>query len=255
MEYTELNSKVIDSWVQGGWEWGTAIDHDCYLQAQQGKWEVVLTPTKAVPRDWFGELKNAKLLGLASGGGQQMPIFAAAGATVTVLDYSEEQLNTERMVAGREGYEIETIKADMTKRLPFEDESFDIIFHPVSNCFVEDVSHVFNECFRVLKKGGVLLGGYEVGYNYIFDDDGRELTYPLPYNPLKDEELYKRAIDTNDGMQFSHTLEEQIGCQLKAGFIIQDIYEDTNGSGRLHDFNIPCFISVKSLKPGRPAEK
>ncbi len=251
MGYTDFNSGVIDSWVEGGWVWGTPIDHECYLRALSGEWEVVLTPTKAVPKEWFGELKGANLLGLASGGGQQMPIFAAAGATVTILDYSDSQLETERMVAKREGYDIEIVKADMTKRLPFDDESFDVIFHPVSNCYVEDVEHVFQECFRVLKKGGVLLGGYDVGYNYIFDDDGRELTYPLPYNPLKDEELYKRALETNDGIQFSHTLEEQIGGQLRAGFVLADIYEDTNGEGRLHEFNVPCFIATKSVKPNR----
>ena len=45
----------------------------------------------------------------------------------------------------------------------------------------------------------------------------------------------------NWGFQFSHTIEEQIGGQLKAGFILTDVYQDTNGSGKLHDFNIPSF--------------
>ncbi len=66
--------------------------------------------------------------GLASGGGQQMPIFSALGAKCTVLDYSERQLLSEEEVAKRENYKIKTIKADMTKPLPFEDESFDLIF-------------------------------------------------------------------------------------------------------------------------------
>jgi ubiquinone/menaquinone biosynthesis C-methylase UbiE len=58
---------------------------------------------------------GAKLLGLASGGGQQMPIFTALGANCTVLDYSERQLDREREVAKREGYDINIVKADMTK--------------------------------------------------------------------------------------------------------------------------------------------
>jgi 2-polyprenyl-3-methyl-5-hydroxy-6-metoxy-1,4-benzoquinol methylase len=36
-------------------------------------------------------------LGLACGGGQQMPVFAALGADCTVLDYSEKQLASENM--------------------------------------------------------------------------------------------------------------------------------------------------------------
>ena len=68
-----------------------------------------LTPTKPVPHGWFGELKGKKLLGLASGGGQQIPIFAAQGAVCTVLDYSSVQCESERMVAEREGYGVEIL--------------------------------------------------------------------------------------------------------------------------------------------------
>ena len=43
-------------------------------------------------------------------------------------------------------------------------------------------------------------------------------------------------------------MEEQIGGQLKAGFTLVDIYEDTNGEGYLHELNIPTFIATKSIK-------
>ena len=72
-------------------------------------------------------------------------------ADCTILDISTKQLESERLVATREGYNINIIQADMTKRLPFDDNSFDIIFHPVSNVYIGDVYHVWNECFRVLK--------------------------------------------------------------------------------------------------------
>ena len=48
---------------------------------------------------------------------------------------------------------------------------------------------------------------------------------------------------------FSHGVEEQIGGQLRAGFILKDIYEDTNGSGRLHEMNIPSFWASLAVKP------
>lgn len=50
------------------------------------------------------------------------------------------------------------------------------------------------------------------------------------------------------GIQFSHTMEEQIGGQLKAGFRLVDIYEDTNLSGYLKENNIPSFYATKSIK-------
>ena len=96
MSYQDVNARTIDRWVEEGWEWGVPITHEQYAAALRGEWDVLLTPTKPVPHSWFGELKGKKVLGLASGGGQQAPIFAALGAEVTVLDYSEKQLESER---------------------------------------------------------------------------------------------------------------------------------------------------------------
>lgn len=248
MEYQEINAKTIDEWVEGGWEWGIPVSHEEYVRALKGDWSVLLTPTKPVPGDWFGELKGKKILGLASGGGQQMPIFTAAGAKCTVLDYSERQLESERMVAQREGYEIEIIRADMTKRLPFEDASFDIIFHPVSNCYVEEVKPIFKECYRILKDGGILLAGLDNGMNFIFSEDEKEIQNTLPFHPLKNPEQMKQLQDEDCGVQFSHTLEEQIGGQLEAGFILTHLMEDTNESGNLKEHNIPCFIATRAVK-------
>ena len=249
MNYQDLNAITIDRWVEEGWEWGTPISHEEYIAARAGKWDVLLTPTKFVPHAWFGDLKGKRILGLASGGGQQMPVFAALGADCTVLDYSERQLASERMVAQREGYEITIIRADMTKRLPFEDDSFDLIFHPVSNCYVEEVCPIFRECFRVLKSGGILLSGLDNGINYITGEDEKIIVNTLPFNPLKNPEHRKLLEDTDCGMQFSHTIEEQIGGQLKAGFILTDLYGDTNGEGYLHEHNIETFIATRAIKP------
>jgi SAM-dependent methyltransferase len=247
-KYTELNSKTIDKWVEEGWEWGQPISHEIFEKAKNNEWSVVLTPIKPVPKEWFCEIKNAELLGLACGGGQQMPIFSALGAKCTVFDYSERQLLSEKEVANRENYEIKTVREDMTKPLPFEDESFDLIFHPVSNCYVEDVLPIWKECYRVLKKGGILLAGLDNGMNFIFNDEETMVTHKLPFNPLKDEQLYAESIKNDWGIQFSHTIEEQIGGQLQAGFVLTDIYQDTNSRGRLHEFNIPTFYATRAIK-------
>jgi SAM-dependent methyltransferase len=249
MSYTDINSEIIDRWIEKGWEWGIPVSHESFLAAKKGDWEVVLTPVKPVPKDWFPKMRGIKLLGLACGGGQQMPIFTALGAQCTVFDYSKRQLDSERLVAEREGYQINIVRGDMSKPLPFEDNSFDMIFHPVSNCYIEDVQPVWNECFRILKSGGILMAGLDNGINFIFDDEEKKLCHSLPFNPLKDERLYKELIDNEDGVQFSHTLEEQLRGQLKAGFIFKDLYEDTNGSGRLHDMGIPAFWATLAVKP------
>lgn len=253
--YAEINSRTWDRWAESGCDWSIPISHEEYVNALKGEWGVYLTPTRYVPKEWFLPLRGAKMLGLASGGGQQMPIFAALGADCTVFDNSEKQLESERMVAEREGYEIEIVKGDMTKPLPFADNSFDMIFHPVSNCYVEDVYHVWNECYRVLKKGGVLLAGMDNGLNFLVNDD-RNLPLiienKLPFNPLKNasEEEYQHMVNNLEGIQFSHTLEEQIGGQLRANFVLTDLYEDRDreGSGLLREY-APQYIATRSVKP------
>jgi ubiquinone/menaquinone biosynthesis C-methylase UbiE len=250
IKYTDVNAKTIDRWISEGWEWGISITHEEYIKAKNGEWNVLLTPTKNVPKNWFPELKNKKLLGLASGGGQQMPIFSALGACCTVLDYSDKQIESEKIVAEREKYEIEIIKAYMTKKLPFDNENFDIIFHPVSNCYTENVYHIWNECFRVLKSGGILMAGMDNGLNFLFDDDTKSLTVTnkLPYNPLRNKEQLKQLEKNDNGIQFSHTLEEQIGGQLKAGFILKDLFEDYNNYGLLREY-VPTYIATLAMKP------
>ena len=248
MDYTEINSKTIDEWIKEGWEWGIPITHETFLNAKNGDWNMLLTPTKFVPKDWYPDLKGKQVLGLASGGGQQMPIFAALGAVCTLMDYSQKQIDSDLLVSKRENYNINAVKSDMTKEFPFHDESFDIIFHPVSNCYIEDVRHVWNECYRVLKNGGILMAGLDNGINFLFDENEKEIKYKLPFNPLKDETLLKKLMQNNDGVQFSHTAEEQIRGQLKAGFKLIDIYEDTNGYGLLHQYNIPTFWATLSKK-------
>lgn len=250
MNYQDINAETIDRWIREGWEWGRPIDHETFVRAQNGDWDVGLTPTKPVPHEWFGgSLKGKKILGLASGGGQQMPVFAALGADCTVLDYSPLQLESERTVAEREGYSIRIIRADMTKPLPFAEGEFDIIFHPVSNCYVQEVRPIWKECFRILKPGGRLISGTDHYINYIVGSDEREIVNHLPFDPLKDPEQMKQLADDDSGVQFSHSLEEQIGGQLEAGFMLKALYEDTNGEGRLHELNIPTFLAMLSVKP------
>ncbi|UUX33212.1 class I SAM-dependent methyltransferase [Fundicoccus culcitae] len=249
MDYTKINAKTIDQWVEEGWQWGIPLSHEAFVAAKEGDWEMLLTPTKPVPKAWYPDLKGKKVLGLASGGGQQMPIFTALGAECTVLDYSSKQIESEKLVAEREGYTIELLQADMTQPLPFADGTFDMIFHPVSNVYIEDVLPVWMECYRVLKPSGRLLAGLDNGFNFLFDEgDESTIKYALPFNPLKNPEHLEALEKSNSGVQFSHTIEEQIRGQLQAGFRLLDVYEDTNGEGFLHEQGVPTFWATLAVK-------
>ena len=104
--YQEINEKAWDNVNESMVDHTTAISHGEYLLAQSGELKVSLAGVKMVPLEWFPDLKGLHVLALASGGGQQGPVFAAHGANVTVTDLSDRQLAAERMVAEREGDNI-----------------------------------------------------------------------------------------------------------------------------------------------------
>lgn len=269
--YQDINAETVDRWVTNGWEWGVPVSHEGCERVRKGEWDVFLSPTRPVPHSWFFAekraedvrdteeellpLKNCKILGLASGGGQQMPVFSLLGAECTVLDYSQKQLESERMVAERENYKIRIVRADMTKPLPFADGSFDLVFHPVSDCYVEHAAPILSECGRVLRPGGVLLAGYDNGINFIVDDTERKIVHSLPFHPLKDPALLEELKKGDDGIQFSHSPEEIFRGLLDAGFLLRDFYEDTNGTGFLHEHGIPTFYAFRAVKDGKKRAK
>jgi len=195
------------------------------------------------------------VLCLASGGGQQGPILAAAGAHVTVFDNSPQQLAQDRHVARRDGLTLATIEGDMRDLSTFADASFDLIVHPTSNLFVPDVRPVWRECFRVLRPGGVLLAGFCNPILYLFDqelaDDGvLQVRHALPYSDLTSLTDAERAayLDELQPLEFGHTLTDQIGGQLDAGFALTGFYEDSWPGVKLNEYT-PTYIATRAVKP------
>jgi SAM-dependent methyltransferase len=258
MNILEHNREAWNRESTLGGEWSVPVSDETIAHARSGDWTVILTPRKSVPKDWFGELKGKHVLCLASGGGQQAPVLAAAGAQVVSFDLSDVQLGKDREVAERHGLNLRCIRGDMANLAEFAAESFDLIFHPVSNIFVPDVRVVWRECFRVLRPAGDLLSGFMNPAFFLFDHDecvrtGKiEVKYPLPYaepeslDPSGLEELSR----SRRPLEFSHSLESQIGGQLACGFCITGFYEDYwTDEIPLNRFT-PTSMATRATKPG-----
>lgn len=255
MDIIKHNSKAWDGEVKAGNIWTKPVTSEIIEDAKKGEWGIYLTPTKKVPREWFGDLNGKKVLCLASGGGQQGHILSAAGAEVTVFDNSKEQLKGDEYVAEREGFNIKTIQGDMRDLSCFEDEKFDLIVHPISNIFVDDILVVWKEAARVLKNNGTLVSGISNPINYIFDykklDKGIfEVKYSIPYSDLENlsKEEMDEFIEKNYPFEFGHTLEDQIKGQIDAGFVITGFYEDTYGGKSALDKYINTYIATRAVK-------
>jgi SAM-dependent methyltransferase len=256
MDVVAYNRSAWDRQVEKSNRWTIPVGPEVIAAARRGDWSILLTPTKPVPREWFPDLTGLEILCLASGGGQQVPVLAAAGGSVTVLDSSSAQLAQDRLVADREGLNVRTVQGDMADLSAFEDAHFQMIFHPCSNCFAPALRPVWQEAFRVLRPGGVLLTGFCNPVMFIFDEDRAEkgelvVRHTVPYadHTSLTEEERQRFIDKHEPLIFGHTLEDQIGGQLDAGFVLTGLYEDRDPKHPLSKF-LPAFIATRAVKPG-----
>jgi SAM-dependent methyltransferase len=248
------NRRAWDAMVERANQWTVAVDAATIAAARRGEWEIVLTPTRPVPREWYPPLAGEPVLCLAGAGGQQAPILAAAGARVSVIDNSPRQLEQDQIVARRENLEIRSVLGDMRELSAFPDRSFALVFHPCSNAFVPDVRPVWREAFRVLRPGGVLLAGFTNPVEYLFDAVAYErgelvVRHSLPYSDVTDATPEERAQREANGepLSFGHTLEDQIGGQLDAGFVLTAMFEDRWPATTLGRF-MATFIATRAVR-------
>lgn len=263
MDILKHNSAAWDKYVEGGIEWSIPVDEDAIAAARRGEIGVWLTDKTPVPSEWFEGIPGKDALCLASGGGQQAPLLAAAGYNVTSYDNSARQLAQDGFVAQREGLTIRTVQGDMADLSTFPDASFDLVFHPISNLFAESVLPVWREAYRVLRQGGVLMAGFINPVEFIFDRARIEregefvVRHTLPYSDIESlpEEELRRWLDEGEAFEFGHTLTDQIGGQLAAGFVITGFYEDKrlpkndpNDHELLLSRYTPVYIATRALK-------
>ena len=255
LDVTDFNKNAWNKEVEKGNEWTIPVSPEEIAKARLGDFKILLTPTKPVPVAWFPPFKSLKVLCLASGGGQQGPLLAAAGADVTVFDNSPRQLDQDRLVAAREKLQINTVEGDMVDLSAFQDSSFDFIVHPISNCFVPKIRPVWKEAYRILRPGGTMISGFcnpiRDSFDWdLFDQGIYQVRYPVPYSDLTSltEEERAKRLDLNEPLEFGHSLEDQIGGQLDAGFHLIGFYEDVWEFEKISDY-MPLFIATRSLKP------
>jgi SAM-dependent methyltransferase len=133
----------------------------------------------------------------------------------------------------------------------FEAESFDLIFHPVSNLFIHEIRPVWKEAYRVLRHGGTLLSGFMNPLFYLFDWDDMErgqlqVRYKAPYSDVENYGL-TRLREEDRPAEFGHSLTDQIGGQVDAGFHLIGMYEDRHTDVKISEFT-PTYIATRALK-------
>ena len=258
MDPNQYNQIAWDRIAKDQRQWFVPPTPERIAAAGRGEILIRLTATKNVPADWFGpveKLANLKVLCLAAGGGHQGPLLAAAGADVTVVDFSEGQLEIDRQVASEHDLTLKTLQRDM--RDLGDIGPFDMIINPCSVNFCDQVERVWQEAFRVLSPGGVFMAGLINPINYLFDDEEMLSGKFVVKNSIPFHSNSAELIDVQDEdvppvpAEFGHSLEQLISGQLKAGFLLTDFYEDRWGAGDLLSERISVFMATRCIKPGK----
>jgi SAM-dependent methyltransferase len=252
------NRAAWDREVDNGNQWTVPVGPQVTARARAGDWSVVLLGDQPVPRDWFpASLAGLPVLCLASGGGQQGPVLAAAGADVTVFDNSPRQLSRDEEVAARDGLDIRTVLGDMRDLSAFPDASFGLVFHPVSNVFSPEVLPVWREAFRVLRPGGLLLAGFMNPDVYVFDAGALDrntfvVRHRLPFSTLDLSPAERRRTYGDGPIEYSHSLTDQIGGQLAAGFALTHLTEASDDNDTTGPY-LPRYIATRAVRPHEQA--
>lgn len=254
-DYINNNAKAWDYESANKNFWTVGVNKEAIQNAKNNIIDVYLTPMKLVKKNWISKIKGKKILALACGGGQQSIIFSAAGADVTVLDISKNQIQNDIKIAKENNLKIKTIVGDMQDLSMFEDNTFDMIYNPTSTCFIEDVEKTYKQCYRVLKVGGTLLTSATNPILYMFDEKKElkgklKVKYTIPYSDIKSlsEKQIAKMKEKNDTFEFSHTWDILLGGLFKAGFIVDDMYSDYSGLEIVDSFVHDCYFALKARK-------
>ena len=181
------------------------------------------------PLGWLeGDLRGKKVLCLAAGGGRQGPIYASAGAIVTVVDLSPAMLARDREVAARRQLNLRTVETSMDQLEMFEAGEFDVVIHPVSTCYLPDVLAVYREVARVTRGGGIYVSQHKTPTSL------QASITPLPQGYVLTESYYRKGplpevtgtrLREEGCYEFIHRWEQLIGGMCRVGFVIEDLVE------------------------------
>lgn len=213
------------------------------------------------PLGWLGgDVRGQRLLCLGAGGGKHGPIYATAGAVVTVVDISPAMLALDREVAAERGLTLRTVEASMDDLSMLTASEFDTIIHPVSTCYVPDVLAVYREVARVLRGGGLYVSQHKSPTSLQADIApgirGYELAEPYyrsgPLPPVVGSRHREEGT-----LEFLHRWEELLGGLCRAGFLIEDLVEPLHaepgaerGSFEHRSRYVAPYVRIKARRRG-----
>ena len=255
MDYQTTNRKSWNRMADEGSLFAkTATDEQCQnpLQVLDG-------------RGWLPEsVEGLDVLCLASGGGWQSILYAAAGANVTVVDLSDSMLKLDRQEAERRGFAVRTIQTSMDDLRELDDETFDIVHQPVSTCYIPDLTPLYAEVARVLRDDGIYISQHKQPTSLQISHRNERHQFVIGVEYYHQGALPKQ-IDTayrEEGTtEYLHRFEDLIGGLCRSNMVLEDLREPlrANYSASVGHYGyrgrfVPPYVRMKARRRPRSGE-
>lgn len=228
--------------------------------------EDFIEPLKKLdPLGWLGgDIRNQRLLCLAAGGGKHGPLYATAGAEVTVVDLSSAMLELDRQVAAERRIALRLVQTSMDDLSAFQPGEFDVVIHPVSTCYVPDLQSVYREIARVTRPAGLYVSQHKQPGSLQADVRPSNRGYEIvePYYRTGPLPIVQGSLHREEKtVEYLHRWEELLGQMCRSGFAIEDIAEPLHAKqdaevgtfGHRSRF-VPPYVRVKARRLAASAE-
>ena len=277
---TDDHSPAMQALVAQWIEWSELTKNDALIRSQnQAAWDARDTDerfvrTVALPSDreeaiasldpWLlenGVLEGRRILCLAAGGGTHGPLFSLAGADVTVVDFSERQLEIDRTLAANHGLQVKTVKASIDDLSVLETSSFDIVIQPVSTSYVREVTRIYDEVARVLSSGGLYVSQHKqptsLQSTASTTTDGYLIRIPADKGYAIPPSAEVTTVREHEMTEYVHGWDALIGGLCRSGFVIEDLQEPPRadawakvGTPEHRARYLPPYVKIKARRTG-----
>ncbi len=193
----------------------------------------------------FKDLTDKKVLDLGCGYGNYANYFYSIGAEVVGCDGSEKILE----IAKEKYPHLEFDCADFEKSLPYEDNSFDLVFCNQVLMDIETIESILSETYRITKPNGTFY--FSIVHPAFYNGEWVEDENGFKRKKVMEKYLSEYSFDNNFWGKTTHyhrTVSKYINNAIETGFKLVRLEEPITYDGTTKSKEFPLFLFAEFVK-------